>query len=216
VKKEIPMTLREFIVLQGFNGTPEQIAEALNAKSIPITNSELYTSTGIILALGPDLARSIIDKFEAAMVHDPLLRAQYDKLNSTGIDFSHPFTQQMIDDLKAAGIFTTEEAEALKRIGVRYISPYEQFAGEGSVVTAEDVAQAMSPQPVTGKRLELKIIFDLNGSFFAITEYALSGTSIVDKTDWVSVNGAPAPDPGKQQFLNRLVAILTEYISNIE
>ena len=210
------MTLREFIVLQGFNGTPEQIAEALNAKSIPITNSELYTSTGIILALGPDLARSIIGKFEAAMVHDPLLRAQYDKLNSTGIDFSHPLTQQMIDDLKAAGIFTTEEAEALKRIGIRYISPYEQFAGEGSVVTAEDVAQAMSPQPVTAKRVELKISYDQFGNSFEVTEYFLSGMALHSSVRWVSVNSSPAPDEKKQMFLDNLSAVLKNYVQDID
>jgi len=206
------MTLREFIVLHGLRGTPEQIAEALNSKCVPIYNSELYTSTGLIMELGPDLARQALAGLEAAMAADPLLRSQYDKLNSTGLDFSHPLTQEFIDNLQRAGFISEEIANELKAIGIRYISLYEQFAGEGAVITPEEVEAALQPQPVTGKRIEMKIAYDPFGNSFEVVEYELSGHAIYSRSSWIVVNNSQAPDEKKQQFVQAISALLNDYI----
>jgi len=51
-------------------------------------------------------------RFQAVAEQDPLMWSQLQKLNSTGIDFSHPLTIQMIDQLQAndkAGRRTREQ-----------------------------------------------------------------------------------------------------------
>lgn len=141
--------LRRLIVQRGLLGkTNAEIAAALNTKSERITFSENITSAGIITALGPDLTREALAGLEAAAQRDPLLRSQMAKINSTGIDFSHPVTLQFIDQLQAAGVFQANVADALRSLGVQYKSPYELWAGDGQVVTEEQVADALA-EPVS-------------------------------------------------------------------
>ncbi len=149
--------IKDLIRQYNLTGTPQQVADALNAKTLDVPYSELVTSTGIILELGPDMARQILGAFQVAAAQDPLLQSQLDKLNSTGIDFSHPLTRQMIDELAAAGVFTAAQADALKGIGMKKKSPYELAAGDGAVVSVEDVAAALNDNPEISKQVLVSV-----------------------------------------------------------
>jgi len=104
--------IKDLIRQYHLTGTAHEIADALNAKTVDVPYSELVTSTGVLLELGPDMAREILARFQAVAEQDPLMWSQLQKLNSTGIDFSHPLTIQMIDQLQAndkAGRRTREQ-----------------------------------------------------------------------------------------------------------
>lgn len=149
--------IKDLIRQYNLTGTPQEVADALNAKTVDVPYSELVTSTGVILELGPDMARQILAAFQTVAAQDPLLQSQLDKLNSTGIDFSHPLTRQMIDDLVTAGVFTAAQAEALKGIGMKKKSLYEMAAGDGAVVAVEDVAAALNDNPEVSKQVLVSV-----------------------------------------------------------
>jgi len=205
------MTLRELITQKNLTGTASEIAAVLNAKTEPVANSELYTSTGVILELGPDLARQALAGFLAAAQNDPLLQSQYDKLNSTGIDFSHPLTQQMIDQLQMAGAFSAEVAAALKGIGIRYKSPYELAFGDGAVVTPEQIEQALQPPTVTGKRYILSCIVGPGQQIANLVVSELSGPEIVSTKTYGMVNGVSSGDPAVDGLLTRILSELSSF-----
>jgi len=188
------MTLRELIARLGLNGTPEQIAEALNAKSVPIYRSENMTSAGLVIEIGPELAAQALAGLEAAMNDTanplaPLLRSQYQKLNSTGLDFSHPLTQQLIDQLSQAGVFSADLAGRLKSVGIRYVSPYEQIAGEGQVVTVDQVQTALQPPTITGQRRVLSVVLNPDGSACSLVVSKIAGEEIVSTVSFGAANG---------------------------
>jgi len=183
------MTLRELIRTHNLQGTPQEIADALNAKTIPVPNSELYTSTGIIMELGPELAREAIAGFMVAADQDPLLKSQLDKLNSTGIDLSHPLTQQFIDELCRAGFIRQEIADAIKAIGIRYKSLAEVTFGDGVVITAEEVERALQPPEPTGRRIILSCVINPNSTACHLVINTLSGNEIIEAITFGSTNG---------------------------
>jgi len=186
------MTLRELIQAHNLQGTPQEIADALNARTIPVPNSELYTSTGIIMELGPELAREAIAGFMVAADQDPLLKSQLDKLNSTGIDLSHPLTQQFIDELCRAGFIRQEIADAIKAIGIRYKSLAEVTFGDGVVITAEEVERALQPPEPTGRRIMLSCVINPNGTACHLVINTLSGNEIIETVTFGSTNGRPS------------------------
>lgn len=149
--------IKDLIRQYNLSGTAEEVAAALNAKTVDVPYSELVTSTGVILELGIEQAREIIGAFQVAAANDPLLQSQYDKLNSTGIDFSHPLTIAMIDQLQAAGAFTAQQAEALKGIGLKKKSPWELATGDGNVVPVEDVAAALNDNPEISRQVLVSV-----------------------------------------------------------
>lgn len=156
--------IKDLIRQYNLSGTAEEVAAALNAKTVDVPYSELVTSTGVILELGIEQAREIIGAFQVAAANDPLLQSQYDKLNSTGIDFSHPLTIAMIDQLQAAGAITAQQAEALKEIGLKKKSPWELATGDGNVVPVEDVAAALNDNPEISKQVLVSVNRNENGT----------------------------------------------------
>jgi hypothetical protein len=155
--------IRQLIQQRQLTGTPEEIAAALNAKTESIPNSELITSTGLILKIGPDLARQALAGFKLAADADPLLQSQWVKFNTTGIDLSHPMAQQMIQQLTAQGVFSAEVSAALQNISVIQKSPVEMLLGDGVTVTADDVSAAIEPPVITNKRLILNLVATSDG-----------------------------------------------------
>jgi len=208
------MTLRELIRQHNLSGTPEEIAAALNEKTVPVANSEMYTGTGVLLELGPDLARQALAGFLAVAERDPLLQSQYDKLNSTGIDFSHPLTQQMIDDLAAAGAFSQEVATALKGIGIKYKSPYEVAFGDGATVTPQQVEAALQPPTVTGKRLMLSCVITPNNQTCSLVINELAGDEVLSTTTYGSVNGMSSGNAAVDGAFNTIKSVLEQLIQN--
>jgi len=151
--------LKNAISALGLTGSYVQIADALNARVHRVSDNELYTVAGLVKALGPGLARVILTKFRSVVDTDPLMAAIYDKINSTGISFSDPDTQTMLDDLAAAGVFTQLEVADLKGIGVRMLSEAERVLGEGTVVTPDQVEAAMTAVP-NRSRIMVNVVSD--------------------------------------------------------
>ena len=209
------MTLRELIARLGLNGTPGQIAEALNAKSVPIYRSENITSAGLIIEIGTDLASQALASLEAAMNNTanplaPLLRSQYQKLNSTGLDFSHPLTQQLIDQLSQAGVFSADLAGRLKAVGVRHISPYEQVAGEGQVVTVEQVQAALQPPAITGQRRVLSVVLNPDGNVCSLVVSQIAGDEVVSTVSYGAVNNRTSGDQTVDGLFTQVKNLLSQ------
>jgi len=147
--------VKDLIRQYNLTGTAQEIADALNAKTETVTNDELYTIAGITKELGPDVARGVIAAFEAAAQADPLLKAVYYKINSTGISFSDPDTVAMMEQLQAVGVLTAEQVDALKGIGFRKKSKWELAAGDGAVIDVDTVAAALNDNPAISRQVLL-------------------------------------------------------------
>ena len=210
------MTLRELIQAHNLQGTPQEIADALNAKTIPVPNSELYTSTGIIMELGPELAREAIAGFMVAADQDPLLKSQLDKLNSTGIDLSHPLTQQFIDELCRAGFIRQEIANAIKAIGIRYKSLAEVTFGDGTFITPEQVAAALESVSITRKRLYFSCNMT-NGKFYGslMVEF-LSDSEVVERRTYSLSTSQATGNEVVDTAIAQIRTILEQLMSNPE
>lgn len=147
--------LRNLISSLGLQGTPSEIADALNAKTITMTINDRVTWATIANTLGA----AETTRFDTAL-RTLGLEWVRTTLSGVGFDFSNPQTQAMLDQFHADGHLSDDEAEVLKGLGIRQISPYEQYAGEGQVVTADQVAEALKPVEVVGKTWSLILRYD--------------------------------------------------------
>lgn len=147
--------LKDLISSLGLSGTSAQIADALNAKTVEKRVEEPVTGATIIRVFGEEVARTLAAKVYAATQSDPLLNAFFVKVNSTGLCFGSDEAQSMIESLKNSGVFTQQEAAMLKGLGVKQVSQWEMVAGEGSVVTPEQVEQALQPVTEVGRSWSL-------------------------------------------------------------
>lgn len=155
--------LRQVISERGLTGTPEEIAAALNAKTIEQPVEELYTATGLLMELGVDITRDILARVETAAQQDPLLRSQLEKLYTTGLQLSHPLTLAVVDQLVDSGVLTPEHREAIRSVAFRRRSIWETVAGDGAAVTAEDVAAALDATPQISRQVLVSANADANG-----------------------------------------------------
>jgi len=156
--------VKDLIRIHNLTGTAQEIADVLNAKTETVTNDELYTVAGIIKELGPDMARQVLTAFEAATAVDPLLKAVYYKITSTGISFADPDTVALLEQLQAAGVLTQDQGDALKGIGFRKKSKWELAAGDGSVVDADLVAAALNDNPAISRQVLLSAMRSESGT----------------------------------------------------
>lgn len=132
----------KYYVASRLGQTDQGIVDELNAPSEQIVDTELKTNRSIIVAFGPDAARAMISAFKAAADADPLLASVYLVLCSSGIDFSAPVAQGMIDQLVGSNVFTSEQGDQLKSLGVRQQTLANKFIGRPA--TIEDVVAARS------------------------------------------------------------------------
>jgi len=149
--------VKDLIHQHNLTGTAQEIADALNAKTETVTNDELYTVAGLLKELGPDMARSVIADFEAVAQTDPLLKAVYYKITSTGISFADPDTVAMLEQLKTAGVFTQDQVDAIKSIGFKKKSKWELAAGDGAVIDANTVATALNDNPEISRHVLVSV-----------------------------------------------------------
>ncbi|GIV52079.1 MAG: hypothetical protein KatS3mg038_2600 [Candidatus Kapaibacterium sp.] len=151
-------------ILKAYNipeTNPKEIAAALNATRIEVADNTPKTSAAIIAALGPDVARRLLAKFAQAANADPLLQSQWERLNSVGIDFSHPLVSTIVDQLVATNVFTTEEKELILGLGRKHLSIWESINGEGAIITAEDVQRQLAPKELQDVTVILSLSSDL-------------------------------------------------------
>jgi len=137
----------------GLTGTAAEIAAALNAKNVQVPISGRKTWSDIAAEIGPEKTQ----QFYATLEQLGLYWVR-ETLSGAGIDFSNPQTQQMIQRFQEDNVISAQEAIILKGLGIKTLSPYEQLAGEGQVVTEEQVAAAMAPVTPDGEQRMLSVM----------------------------------------------------------
>jgi len=206
--------VKDLIRQHNLTGTAQEIADALNAKTETVTNDELYTIAGIIQELGPDMARQVIAAFEAATAADPLLRAVYYKISSTGISFSDPDTVALLEQLQAAGVFTQEQVDALKGIGFRKKSKWELVAGDGAVVDVDTVAAALNDNPTISRQVLLSATRSESGTNITLVIQELAdGKPSGNRQTFVWRTGQSLPD---DPVVSHVISSINQSLSAIE
>lgn len=125
--------------------TDADIFAALSAPSLQTTDHTLYTFRQLIQIIGPDMTSAVLGKLKAAAASNPLLDATYLAVCSSGIDFADPVTQEQVDALVTASVFTAEEGTALKAVGVQARSSLE--ANGLSDITEEVIHDTRANSP---------------------------------------------------------------------
>ncbi len=206
--------VKDLIHQHNLTGTAQEIADALNAKTETVANDELYTVAGIIQELGPDMARQVIAAFEAATAADPLLRAVYYKITSTGISFSDPDTVAMMDQLQAAGVLTADQVQALKGIGFRSKSKWELAAGDGAVVDANTVAAALNDNPTISRQVLVSAMRQESGTSITLVIQELAdGKPSGNRQTFVWRPGQALPD---DPVVSQVISSINQSLSAIE
>jgi hypothetical protein len=129
-------------------GDWDGVAAALNAPTEEIVDSTMYTDRHLIVTLGPDAFRLVAATLDGLEALDPLVKRVNRLLGSTGVDFSLPLTQGMIDTIylatqaneNEAYRWSTEVRDALKHVGRRPASIAQVQLG--SAVTADQCQAA--------------------------------------------------------------------------
>lgn len=98
----------------------------------------------VMAEIDPVTGASILDKLEAAASTVSAIKwALYGIKSDTGIDVGHPATRAQIDALVAGGVLTSTEGAQLKSLAERMGSRAEALWGAGTVITHEQVAEAL-------------------------------------------------------------------------
>lgn len=150
-----------------------QILADLTAKNIVEKDSTLYTYRTLVIRYGLTFAGTIMAKLDAASASNPLIKATYLAVCSTGIDFSVDAAQGMIDQLTGP-LFTQDEADKLKALGVLTFSRLDKANLVG--ITTDDITQAMAD------RIYIRDVYNwFNNLFNQIAPQIESGTISKDQ-----------------------------------
>ena len=112
--------------------TDAEIVALLNAATVTVRDTQLWTSAGHALLFGPEAVGQIDEVLKATPGYDWVRLL----LAGKGIDFSSDVTQASLESLR--GVLGSQ-VDALKAVGIRQISPYQDAGFEGDV-TLEEVA----------------------------------------------------------------------------
>jgi len=204
--EEYIMTLRELIAHLKLSGSATEIAAALNSKTVEVKDTTLHTYSWVASLYGADFVSAVDSILQAAGLE--WVRRQ---LAGSGIDFSHPETIATVERLLAAGLITSDQAARIKEIGIRYISPYEQYFGEGSSVTEEMVAAALTPPVVERQERIATIRSDGRQSIVTVQIHEIykDGSRVIKES--FSTHNA---NPTQKTLLDQLVQTLNNYEGN--
>jgi hypothetical protein len=121
----------------------DEVAATLNSQTVTRTVSRFVNYRTMLADLGPEITLTVKGKIEAAAEVNPLLALIAPMLmpEAGGIDVGHPGTRAQIDALVAGGLFTADEATALKGMGEETIT-IGQSLGWGRAVWPGEVAEA--------------------------------------------------------------------------
>lgn len=164
------MTIKQLITDNQLTGTAAEVARLLNTPSVAKTHSVEVGYRGITLTYGPTFAGTVLAKLDAAGASNPLLKATYTAICTTGIDFAADVTQGLLDSLSGV-LFDADETAKLKAIGRYQISLCENAglneATEANVQSALDEIAAENAAGVHSQ-LTAEIINEvLNAHTFA-------------------------------------------------
>lgn len=161
----------------------DALARAL-APSVPRHDDRKKTYVALALALG-DTAR--ITRLDGALKTAGLEWVRL-SLAGEGLNLRDPLTLGAIDGLEAAGLFTPEDARALREIGSRLVSEYEDAGGSGSPAEA-DFAAARARVALDAVRLAVA------GRYNAAVA-AIDSGEVGDLASAAAFLGAPLEAPG--------------------
>lgn len=110
--------------------TTQEIVDLLNAATVQVTDNSLWTSAGLALSFGPTIVGQIDEVLKATPGYDWVRLL----LAGKGIDFSSDVTQASLESLRP---ILGEQVDALKAIGIRNISRYQNAGFEGTLTFEE-------------------------------------------------------------------------------
>jgi hypothetical protein len=123
--------------------TAQECADMMNTQDQKKSKSQMITFRGLYEArnLGPTMASSVLAKIRSQSGTDQIMYDVEKMLYSErGMGVGESSAQAMVDFYTTGGLFTTQEANALKAIGISYQS---RAAALGlSEVTESDVVEA--------------------------------------------------------------------------
>ena len=120
------MTTLAQLIAPYLDKTDAEIVSLLNADTVTVRDSQLWTSAGLALIFGPEAVGQIDEVLKATPGYDWVRLL----LAGKGIDFSSDVTQASLESLR--GILGGQ-VDSLKAIGVRQITPYQEAGFEGNV-----------------------------------------------------------------------------------
>lgn len=123
------MSLKALIEELGSDKTAAELVALLNAQTVEVVDPQLYTWAGVALIAGPDGA----ENFRIALEANGMGWAVH-QLGGSGLQLSHPLTQQALTAFAAANV---PGAALLKAAGIHYVSPYVNDGGEGLVTESQ-------------------------------------------------------------------------------
>lgn len=161
---------------------PAAIVADLETAGTPVTDNSRKGMLEVKEATSADDVDALLSAMKAAGQLKPLVEGAYYQFLTRGLDFSDPDVRSTIDAM-AAGLFgptgtiTGELATALKTLGIRQRTRWEQLGGVGELPTEAEVSAAATVHQMrewfAGKAqdvragIEAGTITDVNG---AVTE----------------------------------------------
>lgn len=130
----------------------------LNAPTQTRVDTALYNFIALMQILGEQSADAVLQKLETAAQSSSIVRAIYQAVIGAGLNFADSVVQEKITALQTGGVFTEEEATALKRIGVKPISELERLEIQG--VTEQDVHDTRAEQHRLSVEARLHFLFN--------------------------------------------------------
>ena len=129
--------------------TDSEVLTSLSTSPGNKTDTTLYSFRYLTQIFGIEETNKVLQVFQGAAQQsgNVVLSMTLNALANNGIDFSSPETQGMITLLQSQGVFTAEQATALKRIGIRPL-PSVLETLELSDVTEEAIAEVRQYQKV--------------------------------------------------------------------
>ena len=122
---------------------PGKVCELINGETFMAHQSRMISWRGLYSSygLGRTLAASVLAKIRAAADQNQTMYDVKMMIYTTeGMDIGDPEALAMIADLQAGGVFTPQEADALKGLSLRPISRAKQLFGVA--VTIDDLREA--------------------------------------------------------------------------
>lgn len=162
--------------------TAQEILDYLN-ESVWVPNNQAVTVAVITAAVGLEAGALVVGTIDAASGSNPLLKASFTALSTTGMQLSSPDRQGLIDSLAVAGSWPNSVRDAVKALGGIYQPRWQQYGDQPTLesITAE-IAETQQQETLAQIRARLDVAFNQIGTAEqsqAITELRL----IADELD---------------------------------
>ena len=173
--------LKQTIRDNALQGTPQQVTDSLNAKTITRTSHERITASDLFARFGAVIVVGWSTALKAAGF-DVAVQA----MSGAGFDFAAERTIETIQLLQSQGVLDAQSAAALLALGTWQISPWEA-AGGIEPVTAEQVSAAQTEIAIEDVRDSLTQ--DLSHRV-AVVQVGINSGTIATQAQMIAAFGA--------------------------